>query len=173
LAASAHTPSHAYCLAATLTPPALTTAATLAAGAPVRFMLDAMRKAGCAVDKRFFSVETCDQAVVGGFRPPDGVRLAQRAHRQSASTPRCAEHTHTHTHARCHVTRARVRHAQVVMCHNHMQSATEFENMLVHELVHAFDHCRGADLSWSNCRHHACSEARCVACVACAVGSPR
>jgi inner membrane protease ATP23 len=53
--------------------------------------------------------------------------------------------------------------AQVVMCHNHMQSATEFENMLVHELVHAFDHCRGADLSWSNCRHHACSEARAAA----------
>ena len=50
--------------------------------------------------------------------------------------------------------------SQVVMCHNHMQSATEFENMLVHELVHAFDHCRAADLDWGNCKHHACSEAR-------------
>ena len=46
------------------------------------------------------------------------------------------------------------------MCHNHMQSATEFENMLVHELVHAFDHCRAADLDWGNCKHHACSEVR-------------
>jgi len=46
------------------------------------------------------------------------------------------------------------------MCHNHMQSATEFENMLVHELVHAFDHCRARDLDWGNCRHHACSEVR-------------
>lgn len=44
------------------------------------------------------------------------------------------------------------------MCHNHMQSATEFENMLVHELIHAFDHCRATDLDWGNCRHHACSE---------------
>lgn len=46
------------------------------------------------------------------------------------------------------------------MCHNTVQDAREFENMLVHELVHAFDHCRAADMSWQNCRHHACSEAR-------------
>ena len=45
--------------------------------------------------------------------------------------------------------------------------------MVVHELIHAFDHCRAANLDWSNCRHHACSEVRpscrdptplCVAC---------
>ena len=59
--------------------------------------------------------------------------------------------------------------AQVVMCHNHMQSATEFENMLVHELVHAFDHCRGRDLDWTDCRHHACSEARCHLPMLCSV----
>ena len=47
-----------------------------------------------------------------------------------------------------------------MVCHNNMQSATEFENALVHELVHAFDHCRGKDLDWENCRHHACSEVR-------------
>jgi inner membrane protease ATP23 len=46
------------------------------------------------------------------------------------------------------------------MCHNTVQNYNEFENMLVHELVHAYDHCRAADLSWQNCRHHACSEAR-------------
>ena len=44
------------------------------AGATVKFMLDAMRKAGCAVDRRFFKVEACEGNVVGGFRPPDGVR---------------------------------------------------------------------------------------------------
>lgn len=50
------------------------------------------------------------------------------------------------------------------MCHNHIQTATEFDNMLAHELLHAFDHCRAADLDWSNCRHHACSEVRAVQC---------
>ena len=41
-------------------------------------MMDAMRKAGCAVDRRFFKVEACEGNVVGGFRPPDGVRTLRR-----------------------------------------------------------------------------------------------
>ena len=47
---------------------------------------------------------------------------------------------------------------QVVICHNHMASQDEINHALVHELVHAFDHCRGASIDWSNCNHHACSE---------------
>jgi inner membrane protease ATP23 len=100
-------------------------------------MLQALAKAGCPVDRRFFTVETCEKALVGGFRPPDGVRALKRRSWVQAD--------------------ARVK---VVLCHNQIVSATEFENALVHELVHAFDHCRAADLSWSNCRHHACSEVR-------------
>jgi hypothetical protein len=42
-------------------------------------MLDAMRKAGCTVDRSFFRVETCEGNVVGGFRPPDGVRSLRAA----------------------------------------------------------------------------------------------
>ena len=45
----------------------------------VKFMVDALAKAGCPVDSSFFSVETCQQQVVGGFRPGDGVRAALRA----------------------------------------------------------------------------------------------
>ena len=29
---------------------------------------------------------------------------------------------------------------------------------LTHELLHAYDHCRAANLNWTNCEHHACSE---------------
>ena len=29
---------------------------------------------------------------------------------------------------------------------------------MVHELVHAYDECRGKDFDWTNCRHIACSE---------------
>ena len=47
---------------------------------------------------------------------------------------------------------------QVVICHNHMASQDEINHALVHELVHAFDHCRGANIDWSICNHHACSE---------------
>jgi inner membrane protease ATP23 len=56
-------------------------------------MVDALRKAGCAVDKRFFSVETCDQAVVGGFRPPDGVRTRRSTtHPLRTRAPPCFRH---------------------------------------------------------------------------------
>ena len=32
---------------------------------------------GCPVDRKFFLVETCSEAVSGGFRPPDGVVLCK------------------------------------------------------------------------------------------------
>ena len=56
--------------------------------------------------------------------------------------------------------------AQVVICHNHVGSQQEIDIALVHELVHAYDHCRGANLDWSNCAHHACSEVQCVMLIA-------
>ena len=40
----------------------------------VKFMLEKMREAGCGVGPGFFQVETCNDLVGGGFRPPDGVR---------------------------------------------------------------------------------------------------
>lgn len=49
-------------------------------------------------------------------------------------------------------------HLQVVVCSNHLPSQEEVKHALVHELLHAYDHCRAADLDWSNCEHHACSE---------------
>ena len=48
---------------------------------------------------------------------------------------------------------------QVVICHNHLSSQEEVSHALTHELIHAYDHCRSRDLDWSNCEHHACSEA--------------
>ena len=30
---------------------------------------------------------------------------------------------------------------------------------MVHETIHAYDHCR-AKVNWSSCHHHACSEIR-------------
>ncbi|KDD75718.1 M76 peptidase [Helicosporidium sp. ATCC 50920] len=51
----------------------------------------------------------------------------------------------------------------VVVCHNHLSSGEEVRHALLHELVHAYDHCRAADLDWSRCEHHACSEVRAAA----------
>lgn len=49
---------------------------------------------------------------------------------------------------------------QVVICSNHLSAQEEVSHALTHELIHAYDHCRGADLDWTNCEHHACSEIR-------------
>ena len=64
--------------------------------------LYALEKAGCPVNRSFFQVHNCSQAVMGGFRPDEGV----------------------------------------VLCHNNLLTRTDMENMLTHELVHAYDHCR-------------------------------
>ena len=46
----------------------------------------------------------------------------------------------------------------VVVCQNHVQTQEEVNNLLAHELIHAYDHCRAANLDWNNCQHHTCSE---------------
>lgn len=68
----------------------------------VRFLLEALEKAGCPVNRSFFEVQRCNKAVLGGFRPDEGV----------------------------------------VLCHNNLTNRTDMENMLTHELIHAYDHCR-------------------------------
>eukprot|EP01135_Chromosphaera_perkinsii_P012001 Nk52_evm9s2568 gene=Nk52_evmTU9s2568 len=47
----------------------------------------------------------------------------------------------------------------VVLCEESLFSQTLVEETLIHELIHAFDHCR-AKVDWADCRHHACSEIR-------------
>jgi inner membrane protease ATP23 len=34
----------------------------------------------------------------------------------------------------------------------------EVNQVIIHELIHAFDDCRSANLDWTDCAHHACSE---------------
>jgi hypothetical protein len=46
----------------------------------------------------------------------------------------------------------------VVICSNHVMLQDEVDVALTHELLHAYDHCRAANLDWTNCEHHACSE---------------
>ena len=68
----------------------------------VRFLLEALEEAGCPVIRSSFEVQRCNKAVLGGFRPDEGV----------------------------------------VLCHNNLTNRTDMENMLTHELIHAYDHCR-------------------------------
>lgn len=48
--------------------------------------------------------------------------------------------------------------SQIVVCSNHMELQDDVNQVVIHELIHAYDECRAANLDWSNCAHHACSE---------------
>jgi len=47
---------------------------------------------------------------------------------------------------------------QIVVCCNEMESQDDVDQVLKHELIHVFDDCRAANLDWTKCAHHACSE---------------
>ncbi|GFP82768.1 mitochondrial inner membrane protease atp23 [Phtheirospermum japonicum] len=46
----------------------------------------------------------------------------------------------------------------IVVCSNRLQIQDEVTQVVIHELIHAYDECRAANLDWSDCAHHACSE---------------
>ncbi|XP_040367951.1 mitochondrial inner membrane protease ATP23 isoform X2 [Rosa chinensis] len=49
----------------------------------------------------------------------------------------------------------------IMVCSNHMNMQDEVNQVVIHELIHAFDDCRAAPMvNWANCPHHACSEIR-------------
>lgn len=45
-----------------------------------------------------------------------------------------------------------------MVCSNHMNIQDEVNQVVIHELIHAYDDCRAGNLDWANCAHHACSE---------------
>lgn len=53
-----------------------------------------------------------------------------------------------------------VHFCQIMVCSNHMNIQDEVNQVVIHELIHAFDDCRAKNLEWANCAHHACSEVR-------------
>lgn len=54
---------------------------------------------------------------------------------------------------------------QVVVCSNHLTFQDEVNQVVIHELIHAYDDCRAANLNWTNCAHHACSEVYAAICL--------
>ncbi|KAH7514711.1 hypothetical protein FEM48_Zijuj11G0119400 [Ziziphus jujuba var. spinosa] len=53
-----------------------------------------------------------------------------------------------------------VRGEGIMVCSNHMNFQDDVNQVVTHELIHAFDDCRAKNLDWANCAHHACSEVR-------------
>ncbi|XP_020571016.1 mitochondrial inner membrane protease ATP23-like isoform X2 [Phalaenopsis equestris] len=48
----------------------------------------------------------------------------------------------------------------IIVCCNHLAYQDEINQVLIHELIHAYDDCRAKNMDWKNCAHHACTEIR-------------
>ncbi|KAI0524455.1 hypothetical protein KFK09_003825 [Dendrobium nobile] len=48
----------------------------------------------------------------------------------------------------------------ITVCCNQLSYQDEINQVLIHELIHAYDDCRAKNMDWKNCAHHACSEIR-------------
>ncbi|CAL0299145.1 unnamed protein product [Lupinus luteus] len=48
----------------------------------------------------------------------------------------------------------------VTVCTNYIRIQDEVNQVVTHELIHAYDDCRASNLEWTSCAHHACSEIR-------------
>ncbi|PNS96514.1 hypothetical protein POPTR_017G120800v4 [Populus trichocarpa] len=53
-----------------------------------------------------------------------------------------------------------VRGKGIMVCSNHMNIQDDVNQVIAHELIHAYDDCQAANLDWADCAHHACSEIR-------------
>lgn len=49
--------------------------------------------------------------------------------------------------------------SSIIVCANKVSNQGMVDRVVTHELLHAYDACR-ADVDWTNCEHHACSEIR-------------
>lgn len=47
----------------------------------------------------------------------------------------------------------------ITVCEDRIGGKKHIEAAVLHELIHAYDHCR-VKVDWNNCVHHACSEIR-------------
>ncbi|KAK4417405.1 Mitochondrial inner membrane protease ATP23 [Sesamum alatum] len=53
-----------------------------------------------------------------------------------------------------------VRGLGIRVCSNYLRFQDEVTQVVIHELIHAYDDCRAANLNWASCAHHACAEIR-------------
>ncbi|KAJ6298678.1 hypothetical protein OIU76_019769 [Salix suchowensis] len=116
----------------------------------VKFLREHMGKAGCGVGEKFVKAVNCDKKIAGGYVRGEGAfdcmifffRLM-----------------------RFHVFLVELyaflqKIGQIMVCSNHMITQDDVNQVVKHELIHAYDDCRAANLDWADCAHHACSEIR-------------
>ncbi|XP_043709000.1 mitochondrial inner membrane protease atp23-like [Telopea speciosissima] len=97
----------------------------------VKFLKEHLEKTGCILGDKFIKAVHCDKQISGGYVRGEGVMASYISHYD-------------------------LKFSLI----NHMNIQDEVNQVVIHELIHAYDDCRAANLDWANCAHHACSEIR-------------
>ncbi|KAI3761904.1 hypothetical protein L1987_52327 [Smallanthus sonchifolius] len=103
------------------------------------------------------TVEECERMIQGSLRSPTVKFLREHLEKSGCSI---APNFIKAVDCKQRMSGGYVRGEGIVVCSNHLTFEDEVKQVVIHELIHAFDDCRAANLDWTNCAHHACSEIR-------------
>ncbi|KAK7364849.1 hypothetical protein VNO80_13593 [Phaseolus coccineus] len=109
------------------------------------------------MEKKSMSEEECQIMIQKSFRTPMVKFLRERLEKAG-----CAVGDNFFKAITCNqkVAGYYVRGEGVKVCSNNLQIQDSVNQVVIRELIHAFDDCRGANLDWTDCAHHACTEIR-------------
>ncbi|ESW25893.1 hypothetical protein PHAVU_003G074200 [Phaseolus vulgaris] len=107
--------------------------------------------------KKSKSEEECQIMIQKSFRTPMVRFLRERLEKAG-----CAVGDNFFKAITCNqeVAGSYVRGEGVKLCSNYVRIQDDVNQVIIRELIHAFDDCRAANLDWSDCAHHACTEIR-------------
>ncbi|GMH15020.1 hypothetical protein Nepgr_016861 [Nepenthes gracilis] len=103
------------------------------------------------------TVQECQDMIRKSFRTPMVKFLREHLEKSGCSL---GENFVKAVHCDKLISGGYVRGEGIMVCSNHMSIQDEVNQVVIHELIHAYDDCRAANLDWANCAHHACSEIR-------------
>ncbi|KAK1441184.1 hypothetical protein QVD17_07024 [Tagetes erecta] len=103
------------------------------------------------------TVEECENYIQGSLRSPTVKFLREHLEKSGCNIP---PNFIKAVNCNQRMSGGYVRGEGIVVCSNHLTIPDEVNQVVIHELIHAYDDCRAANLDWTNCAHHACSEIR-------------
>ncbi|GAA0144766.1 metalloprotease [Lithospermum erythrorhizon] len=103
------------------------------------------------------TVEECEKMISKSLRSPMAKFLIENMEKSGC---RLGNNFFEAINCENQVTGGYIKGEGIKVCSNHMLLQDDVNQVVFHELIHAYDECRAANLDWSNCAHHACSEIR-------------
>jgi len=133
----------------------------------VKYMLIEMAKIGCKLPVPFFSCRKCDDSIHGGYVPGYNPQFDEEPSVASSSSTSSQQkhvlpsnHNNSTTKSADDYVDPDYKGPKIILCENKITPYKFFyRDIVIHELVHAFDDCR-SKINTRNCLQHACTEIR-------------